>query len=142
MPTLLLNISDNVAIHAMTAASAKAMSLDDYVEWCLSLQNTQANKDLLVNQGPQNIENLAAQLFKKALVPSIFTPDDAYQVEAIYKQSGFPKKWEDLDRGFRIMVGKAFKREVEAQSDDSNVKVVFVGRTQQNQTLYKTIKVG
>jgi hypothetical protein len=141
MPTLLLTIADKIAISAMQAASAKEMTLDEYVEWCLRSQLNQTNEALLIDSKSQRVEELAKQLFKSALVPNLFTPNDPYLVEAIYKRLRLPEKWEDLDRGFRIMVGKAFKREVEAQSKDSKKRVEFFKKNQQNQALYKTVIV-
>lgn len=140
MPTLLLNIADKIAINALGAASAMAMDLNNYVEWCLQQQMNET-----VDHSPlQDVDEIAAQLLNKALgMGSLFGPESLpYQVEEIYKRiPSFPKRWEELDRGFRIMLGKAFRRKVGDQSNVDGAKVVPAGHTQQNQSLYKTVGV-
>lgn len=155
MMTVPIPLSERV-VHKVTGeAIAHGMSFPEYVEWRLSTVWEDSGEE----QSPpiqQSAAETAREIFLFALdqpVHSISQESDMesndYLVETLYKKMPFSTDWGVLDRGFRIMIGKAFKREVDGQSnggtliDEENgyaMKVKPVGRSPQNQAIYKTVR--
>jgi hypothetical protein len=141
----------------LSAANGSGMNFDEYVAWRLSLP-VHDKAAIGVRADPQ-VEDLsdsiAVSLYQVALEQRAEEVGDDYHVEArpylvedLYKLSKFEIAWEHRDRGSRIMIGKAFKRYVGSQTlgrlleDGRIVKVEFHSRTAQNQTRYKTVRIG
>jgi hypothetical protein len=157
MMTMQLTLHEQTVADTIAAASAQGLSFNDYVEWRLNADLDASLEQIRVPTPDQSIDELARELFLFALEePAEDTSDEETIVEArpflvedLYKRRGIGIVWEQRDRGNRIMLGKAFKRVIDAQApggreiDDGRLmKVVVHSRTAQNQTKYKTVYVG
>lgn len=159
MITFQLSLTEKIAAQAMQDAVAHDMSFPEYVEWRLNAPMNEAGQIVTPPALPQNAAEVAGEIFKIALMQplrDVGTEGDLasrpYLVEALYRQMAVGNEWAELDRGFRIMIGKAFRREVDAQKehggkviDDETglcVKVMFLRRNAQNQALYRTVRTG
>ncbi|WP_172152067.1 hypothetical protein [Pseudomonas tumuqii] len=145
MITLQINLPDQTLANAIAAATKHGLSLDDYIDMQLS------SGDFIPEATPaapghEPIEGLAQSLFDSA----IELPEDGlpFLVEEIYKQLDL-SPWEARSAGTRIRLGKAFMRLVKAQpeggrvrEDKIQVRIDSVGKTAQNQQLYRTVRVG
>lgn len=152
---------DEQTVHGTIAAAARqGLSFSEYVEWRL---NVDLDTDISVEvqkpsggESAQSVDEIAGSLFRAALEQVAEESDEdnkttaaLYLVEDLYKRRPTGTAWNLRDRGNRIMIGKAFKRLVDAQlpggieiDDGRRVKVEFDGRTAQNQARYKTVRVG
>lgn len=153
MITVHFSLSEKVVHKATGEAIAQGMSFPEYVEWRLSTVPEDSGEEQLLPV-QQSAAETAREMFLFALDQPVHATSDEgdmesndYLVETLYKQMPFSTDWGVLDRGFRIMIGKAFKREVDSQSDGGTLideengyamKVRFVGRSPQNQAIYKT----
>lgn len=159
MIAIQLNLHEQTVSDAIGAANLQGLSFNDYVEWRLNV-----DLDAAVEHGTQpttvpdqSVEEVAKALFLLALDQPAMEANDEYTVEGrfylvedLYKQLEKGSAWNLRDRGNRIMIGKAFKRLVDAnnqkhggiQIDDGRVmKVIFEKRTSQNQAVYRTHRV-
>ena len=157
MITVQLSFHEQTIVDAITAAMAQKVSFNDYVE-----QLVNVDLDAAVEQAPKveepekTVNELAKALFDIALEQlaaesdiDFDEPGTEYVVEDLYKILRPSKIWNLQDRGNRIMLGKAFRRLVDAQHNNGcvlesgmAVKVVFEGKTAQNKAIYKTVRTG
>jgi hypothetical protein len=122
--------------------------LNKYVEMRLNADLDRALEVRSVKGQPHledSVEEIAEKIFKEALSYPVNKP---YLVEKVYSRLD-RGAWNMHDRGSRIMIGKAFKRLVEAQLPGGTqlehgyqMKVRFLTKTAQNQALYQTERVG
>lgn len=153
MITLQLTFKDETVADLISAAAVQGLSFNDYVEWRLNADLDSKAEEQRIDPD-ETVQQVAKALFREALLQPAAESDEDYVdegvyylVEELYKKLKLQPAWEQRDRGNRIMIGKAFKREVDAQaqggtmiSDESGlcVKVHFEGRTSQNQAKYRT----
>lgn len=152
MITLQLVFKDETVSDLINAAAVQGLPFNDYVEWRLNADLDSKAEEQRVDPD-ETVQQVAKALFCEALLQPAAESDDEhpeegvfYLVEELYKKLKLQPAWAHRDRGNRIMIGKAFKREVDAQkhgtqlSDGSGwcVKVFFEGRTSQNQARYRT----
>lgn len=157
MITVQLTLHEQTVSDMITAASAQGLSFDDYVEWRLNVDLDATLDEARPELGhDQSVDEIAKMLFHAALdEPAEEHSDDhseearPYLVEELFKRHGTGAAWNLRDRGARIMIGKAFKRLVDAQlpggyqiEDGRQMKVEPAGRTAQNQAKYRTVRVG
>jgi len=157
MITVQLTFHDQTVSDTITAASTQGLSFNDYVEWRLNVDlDTAIDQARPAVQPDQTVDEIAKALYFVALdEPAEEVGDDyhekaqPYLVEDLYKRRGTGTAWNLRDRGNRIMIGKAFKRLVDAQTsggcqieDGRQMKVELDGRTAQNQARYRTVRVG
>ncbi len=154
MITLQLTFKDDTVADLIKAAAVQGLPFNDYVEWRLNADLDSKAEEQRIDPD-ETVQQVAKALFREALVQTAAESDDEhteegvfYLVEELYKKLRLQPAWEQRDRGNRIMIGKAFKREVDAQqghgtclADDGQgpcVRVQFEGRTSQNQARYRT----
>lgn len=158
MITVQLTFNDDTVSDTIAAASLQGLSFNDYVEWRLNVELDAAVADQVRPALPseQTVDEIAKALYLFALHEPAKESDDNYStegrpylVEDLYKRQGTGSAWNLRDRGNRIMIGKAFKRLVDAQlpggrqiDDGRQMRVDVDGRTAQNQTRYRTVRVG
>lgn len=157
MIDLQLKLHERTVLDSIVAASAQGLSFSEYVEWRLNVDlDTAIEAEKAGGEIDQTVEDVAKELFRVALDQVAEESDEdiaikgtLYLVEELYKQLPTRNAWNRRERGNRIMIGKAFKRLVDAQlsggtqiEDGHQVKVIFDSRTAQNQARYKTIRVG
>lgn len=152
-----LKLHEQTILDTIVAANAQGLSFNEYVEWRLNVDlDTAIEAEKPSGEVDQTVEEVAQELFHVALDQvaeesdgDMRTKGTLYLVEELYKQRPTGTAWNLRDRGNRIMIGKAFKRLVDAQlpggiqiEDGRQLKVKFDGRTAQNQARYKTVRVG
>lgn len=156
MLTVQLILSDQTVSDAIGAANLQGLTFNDYVEWRLNV-DLDAAIEQKAGQPDQSVDEIAKALFSIALEQPARESSDEYEsegkpylVEELYRQLESGSAWNLRDRGNRIMIGKAFRRLVDAknekgggvQIDDGRVmKVMFETRTSQNQAVYRTHRV-
>lgn len=158
MITVQLAFHDETVSDTIAAANAQGLSFNDYVEWRLNVDLDAAADQVrpAVQPPTQTVDELAKALYNFALEEQAEESDEDYRVEGrlylvedLYKRLGTGCAWNLRDRGNRIMIGKAFKRIVDKQGKNGvmieeerrAVKVVFIGRTAQNQAQYRTVRM-
>ncbi len=157
MITLQLTFKDETVADLINAAAIQGLPFNDYVEWRLNADLDSKAEEQRIDPD-ETVQQVARALFKEALEQSAAESDGEYSeegvyylVEELYKKLKLQPAWAQRDRGNRIMIGKAFRREVDSQSEGGTmlseetgicVKVFFEGRTSQNQARYRTHRVG
>ncbi len=161
MITVQLTLQAQTVSDMIAASTAHGLSFNEYIEWRLNADLDAAVTLIRPDVRPdQTAEEIAKQLYDAALGQQAEEYGDEHQeealpylVEELYKQHGTGTAWNQLERGTRIMIGKAFKRMVDAQlsggcqiEDGRQMKVVTqvqpAGHTSQHQARYKTVRVG
>jgi hypothetical protein len=144
---------------AAAAAARENMTFDQYVEWRLSSVDQGSNPVNLLGSSAsddENPERVARALFDIALEQQAEEHDEDYHVEArpylieeLYTRHYNGKPWTSWSVGNRIQLGRQFKKLVDAQGkggkqieDGRQMRIEFVGHTKQNQTRYRTVRVG
>lgn len=156
MITVQLTFHDQTVSDTIAAANVQGLSFNDYIEWRLNVELDAAVEARPAENPDQTVDEIAKALYLVAIEEPAQEFDDdhheegrPYLVEDLYKRLGIGNAWNLRDRGNRIMIGKAFKRLVDAQmsggheiADGRQMKVVLEGRTAQNQAKYRTVRVG
>jgi hypothetical protein len=147
MITVTLSFHENTLVDLVKAATSQGLDFNKYVEMRLN-----ADLDQAVEEEPESsasasldVEEIAKDVFQEALH---YPAEKSYLVEKIYSRLN-KGEWGRFDRGVRIMIGKAFKRLVDAQlaggthlDHGYQMRVRFLKKTPQNQALYQTERVG
>jgi hypothetical protein len=140
MVLIQLNLEEHLLAALLAAAAERKSTLNAFICERLAADFGALQEEV---KGPseEDIEELAKALHQVALQQS---PDGQfYLVEDLYKQFR-PGTWALQGRGSRILLGKAFKRVVDAAPKDGalisgkQVRVERVGTTVQNQAKYQT----
>lgn len=150
--------NDETVSDTIAAANLQGLSFNDYIEWRLNVDLDAAvvSQAQTSFQSEKTVDEIAKELYLFALEEPAKEDGDnfseegkSYLVEDLYKRLGTGSAWNMRDRGNRIMIGKAFKRQVDAQGpggcqidDGRQMKIHVDGRTAQNQTKYRTVRVG
>lgn len=159
MITVQIVLQLETASAAAAAAARENMTFDQYVEWRLTTVDTvpiPVNYLGTPDTEDENPEQVARALFKIALNQQAEEAGDDYHVEArpylieeLYTRFYKGKPWTSWAVGNRIQLGRQFKKLVDAQpeggqqiEDGRQMRVEFVGHTKQNQTRYRTVRVG
>lgn len=144
---------------AAAAAARENMTFDQYVEWRLTTADQVSQPVNFVGataSDDENPEQVARALFKIALDQQAEEAGDDYHVDArpylieeLYSRHYSGKPWNSWTVGNRIQLGRQFKKLVDAQpkggqqiEDGRQMRIEFVGHTKQNQTRYRTVRVG
>lgn len=159
----MITVQITLQLETMSIAAAAAvrenMSFDQYVEWRLSTVDQSVAPVNFVGTpalDDENPEQVARALFKIALDQQAEEAGDDYHVEArpylieeLYTRYYNGKPWTSWAVGNRIQLGRQFKKLVDAQpkggqqiEDGRQMRIEFVGHTKQNQTRYRTVRVG
>lgn len=148
MITVQLQLKENTVADALAAASLNGLSFDAYVEWRLNLADHPASIPLETEGADPDLIHVVRVLMAEALREPSDEDGPEYLVEELYRRTDLAD-WNTRDRGSRIRIGKAFKRLVDAQQaggqemgDGRQMKVIFVGKTAQNQARYRTVRAG
>jgi hypothetical protein len=159
MVTVQITLQLETMSNAAAAAARENMTFDQYVEWRLTAVEQVSNAVNFVGtpmSGDENPEQVARALFKIALDQQAEEAADDYHVEArpylieeLYTRHFNGKPWTSWTVGNRIQLGRQFKKLVDAQpqggqqiEDGRQMRIEFVGHTKQNQTRYRTMRVG
>ena len=154
MITVQLTLDDQTVSDTIAAATKAGFSFNEYVEWRLNVELDAAiDQAQPAEQLSQNVEKIARELLDFASTQQAQDDGDCgeyiveakpYLVEDLYKRRKSGTAWNLLDRGHRIMIGKAFKRLVDKEYvhdvESIQVRIVRDGLTAQNQTRYKTVR--
>ncbi len=147
MMQISLALHENTVADLIKAASAQGLDFNKYVEMRLNADLDQiVEEDTVANPLKiSDVDEVAKELFNEALN---YPANKTYLVEKIYARLN-KGDWSLQDRGTRIMVGKAFKRVVDAQlaggtqlEHGYQMKVRFLHKNAQNQAVYQTERVG
>jgi hypothetical protein len=159
MITVQVRLPEEVVAAAAADAHEQGMEFDKYVAFRLidvgSPFQAAGRKPLPVEE-EVTASLFASRLFPFALMQQAEESGDDYHVAAVpylieelYKRNITGRPWSELSVGIRKGIGKAFKKLVDEQlnggheiEDGRQMRVEFIGRTNQNQAQYRTVRVG